>query len=105
MATEIFDLIPKDINLFIVPVRRTVKYKDEDGVERKKRNQIALNVHFKGVYENTFPVGVGFRSVHGHMFIAVSPHELRLISPVCNTFALPVRIFTTFSAYIENPLE
>lgn len=96
-------LIQKNISLSVVPIRRTIKWTDEEGIKHVKRNQLAVKVYFTGVYDIEFAVGsILFDWENGQRFIATSKNTMRNILNVVEKFTIPSKVVIMGSAYIES---
>lgn len=103
MNPNLIELIPKDISLSVVPVRRTVKWTDEDGIKHIKRNQIAVRVDFTGIYDNDFLVGsILFDWENNQTFIAVTKNTIRNVIDVMDKFIIPKKVVIQGSVYIHK---
>lgn len=100
---EVITLIQKSISLSVVPVRRTVKWTDEEGINHVKRNQLAVKVDFSGVYENEFhPGDILFDWKNNQKFIATSKKTISNLLNVSEKFNIPKSVVVVGSAYLEK---
>lgn len=96
-------LIPKDIKLSVVPVRRTIKWTDEEGIKHVKRNQLAVKVVFTGEYENEFHAGdILFDWKNNQKFIATSKNTISNLLGVAEKFDMPKSVVVAGSTYFEK---
>lgn len=100
---DVITLVQKDIYLNVVPIRRTIKWIDEDGIARKKRNQLRVKVDFKGTYENEFHAGDILYDIDNNIkYIAVSKTVIKNIENELEQFTNPSRVVVIAQAYIEH---
>lgn len=100
---NVITLIAKNISLNVIPFRRTIRWIDEDGIARKKMNQLRIRVDFKGTYENEFHAGDILYDIDNHIkYEAVSKTEIRNIHVELERFAIPSRVLVIAQAFIKH---
>jgi len=99
-------LKPVNISLSVVPIRRTIKWTDEEGFNHVKRNQLAVRVNFTGTYDTEFAVGnILFDWENNQRFVAVSKNVIVNALEVAEKFTIPSKVICIASAYVENSIK